>query len=89
MLNYLNAILEGYSVGVYNDKKYGIIKTTFNNGKSIKLYSEELGGKDFISLNYYITEQMELLKPCEMPEAKVKDFLKHVKLIAMEQNEQI
>lgn len=47
----------------------------FNNGKSFKIYAEELGGNDFISLNYYITKTSEKLKPCEMPEEKVIYFL--------------
>lgn len=50
-------------------------KTTFNNGKSIKFYAEELGGNDFVSLNYYITNSEELLKPCEMDKYKVIHFL--------------
>ena len=81
MLDYLNEIQEGYSEGMYNNKKYGITKTTFNNGKSIKLYGEELGGNDFVSLNYYITKSKELLKPCEMPEQKVIHFLQNVVLV--------
>lgn len=81
-------IQEGYSERLYQNKKYGISKSTFNNGKSIKLYGEELGGKNFISLNYYITNDKEILKPCEMQEAKVVDFLKQVELIVGEQNGQ-
>ncbi len=80
MLEYLNIIKEGYSEGVYQSKKYGITKTIFNNGKSIKLYAKELGGNNFISLNYYITKEKELLKPCEMPTDKVVHFLKNVTL---------
>ncbi|MDC6405702.1 MULTISPECIES: peptide methionine sulfoxide reductase [Maribacter] len=72
---------EGYSTGMYRGKKYGISKTTFNKGKSFKLYAEELGGSDFISMNFYSTKEKELLKPCEMPEAKVVDFLNKVKLL--------
>ncbi len=72
---------DGYSTVIYNDRKYGLSKTVFNNGKSIKLFAEELGGKDFISLNYYITDQTELLKPCEMPKSKVLDFLYNLKPI--------
>ncbi len=84
VLNSLKSIQEGYSEGIYNDTKYGITKTTFNSGKSIKLYAEELGGNDFVSLNYYITKTKELLKPCEMPEQKVIDFLKNVTLLTNE-----
>ncbi|MEO6348069.1 MAG: peptide methionine sulfoxide reductase [Aquaticitalea sp.] len=70
-----------YSVARYEGKKYGITRTDFNNGKSIKIYAEELGGTDVISLNYYITTNKEILKPCEMPELKVIDFLNNYKLI--------
>ncbi len=71
----------GYSKVLFEDKRYGITRTDFNNGKSIKLYAEELGGNDFISLNYYITSANELLKPCEMPEGKVIRFIKQMKPI--------
>jgi len=78
ILKYIENIPEGYSQGSYRNSTYGITKTTFNNGKSFKIYGDELGGIDFISLNYYITKGKDLLKPCEMPEEKVVDFLKNV-----------
>ncbi len=71
----------GYSEVLYDDKKYGVTRTDFNNGKSIKLYAEELGGNDFISLNYYITNHNELLKPCEMSEQKVIRFINQMTLL--------
>ncbi|WP_335965214.1 peptide methionine sulfoxide reductase [Galbibacter sp. PAP.153] len=80
LLNKIKQIPIGYSEVEYLDKKYGVSRTDFNNGKSIKIYAEELGGNNFISLNYYITASSESLKPCEMPEAKVTHFLKHYKL---------
>jgi peptide-methionine (S)-S-oxide reductase len=79
----LEAILQissGHSFGIYNNKKYSITKEIFNAGKSFKIYAEELQGKDFISLNYYITSKNEFLKPCEMPREKVVRFLKNVQL---------
>ena len=86
MKKLFNSFAEGYSEGIYNNKKYGITKTLFNQGKSLKLYAKELGGNDFISLNYYITKSKELLKPCEMSETKVMHFIKNVKLITDEEN---
>ncbi|MEL4307004.1 peptide methionine sulfoxide reductase [Joostella sp. CR20] len=71
----------GYSEVMYQQKKYGVTRTDFNNGKSIKVYAEELGGNDFISLNFYSTQTAESLKPCEMPEAKVIHFLMNYKKI--------
>lgn len=71
----------GYSKVEYNSKRYGVTRTDFNDGKSFKIYAEELGGADFISLNYYITNYKESLKPCEMSELKVMGFLNNYRLI--------
>ena len=79
----LEAILdipEGYSTGVYNGVRYGITRAAFNMGRSQKVYAEELGGNSHISLNHYRTGRGSLLKPCEMHEAVVVDFLRNVKL---------
>ena len=65
----------GYQVVIYRGKKYGVTRTDFNKGKSIKVYAEELGGSDFISLNFYMLNSGDRLKPCEMLEEKVLDFL--------------
>ncbi len=82
LLSFIDNLPEGYSEGRYKGVKYGITKSTFTQGHSFKIYAKELGGTDFISLNYYITRQNELLKPCEMPEEKVIDFLKNVELLS-------
>ncbi|WP_367392209.1 peptide methionine sulfoxide reductase [Lewinella sp. LCG006] len=76
----IDQLPEGYSEGIYQGRKYGISKKTFNGGKSSKVFAEELGGNDFISLNFYQTSKKALLKPCEMPTAKVIDFLNGVVL---------
>jgi len=60
---------------IFHDKKYLLRKETLLKGKLIKLYAEELGGNDFISLNYYPHIKDGLLKPCEMPEVKVIQFI--------------
>ncbi len=75
ILNQIQNIPEEYSEVQYNHKKYSIVKETFNNGQSYKIYAEELGGKDFISLNYYRMSHENVLKPCEMPKEKVIHFL--------------
>lgn len=67
----------GYSELPYNGKKYGVSRKDFNSGNSIKVYAEELGGNDFISFNYYETDEA-FLKPCEMPEEKVMKFLRSI-----------
>ncbi len=68
--------LEDGAYDVYfNNIRYGLRKETLLNGKLIKLYAEELGGNDFVSLNYYPRTADGLLKPCEMPQEKVIAFV--------------
>ncbi|MEH6535059.1 MAG: peptide methionine sulfoxide reductase [Psychroserpens sp.] len=81
ILKQIKELPKGYSEVTFQNKKYGVTRTDFNNGKSIKIYAEELAGNDFISLNYYITLDKELLKPCEMPHEKVIHFLNNYKLL--------
>lgn len=78
VLELIVKIPEGFSYGAYMGTKYSITKDVFNDGKSYKIFAKDLDGKDFISLNYYITNSNEILKPCEMPEQKVIDFLEQV-----------
>ena len=59
----------------FQNRRYLLRKETQLEGKLIKLYAEELGGNDFISLNYYPQIKGGLLKPCEMPEEKVITFV--------------
>ncbi|WP_428665451.1 peptide methionine sulfoxide reductase [Runella sp.] len=65
----------------------GLPKRFSNQNHSFQIYAEELGGNDFISLNYYVTGQKELLKPCEMPEEKVINFFKNVELLGTALNQ--
>lgn len=60
---------------MYNDRRYLFRKESHLNGKLIKVYAEELGGTNFISLNYYPKTLNGLLKPCEMPDEKVIAFI--------------
>lgn len=76
----------GYSFGIYESKKYGITKSIFNGGNSYKIFAEELGGKDFYSLNYYITRRRDLLKPCEMSSQRVINFLQNVNLSTLDES---
>ena len=82
MLSAIEKLPEGYSEGIYEDQKYGIIKTVFNEDKSLKVSAKELGGNNFISLNYYIIPKNNLLRPCEMSNQKVIHFLQNVVITA-------
>lgn len=77
ILQQLHQIPLGYSEVLYQGKKYSVTRKDFNNGKSTKVFAEELGGTDFISFNWYLTQKGEQFKPCEMPKEKVIDFLKN------------
>ena len=65
----------GYG-GTFQGKRYRITKTVMATGRSQKLEAEELGGNDYVSFNLYrLAGGTALLKPCEMPEDKVVDFV--------------
>jgi len=71
----LQAMPDGNYDVIYNTKRYLLSKHTQLQGKLIKFYAEELGDNDFISLNYYPQIKDGLLKPCEMSEDKVMEFV--------------
>lgn len=77
----LPKIPKGYSEANFNGKKYSLTRKDFNQGKSTKVFARELAGTDFISFNLYLTLSGEKLKPCEMPEKKVLDFLASFEII--------
>ena len=79
MKNCIDFIPLGYSTIKFQGENYGVSKNFFNNGKSVKVYAEELGGTDFISFNYYITKTQNYLKPCEMELEKVIEFIEQYK----------
>lgn len=65
----------GYGA-TYDGRRYRVVKAQVGSARSQKLEAEELGGKDYISLNLYrLSSGHTLLKPCEMPEAKVRAFV--------------
>lgn len=71
-----DALPEGYFEGRYKDRRYGVRKKVSIDGKRGNLVAEELGGNDYISLNFYrLSGGVAKLKPCEMPIQKVVDFV--------------
>ena len=71
----LAALPLGTFTGTAAGRRYVVTKSAFSAGKSIKLVAEELGGTDYISLNWYDLASGARLKPCEMPAEKVTDFV--------------
>ena len=77
----LLALPNGANNVLYNDKHYLLRKETLLEGKLLKVYAEELGGNDVVSGNYYPTMKGGMLKPCEMSDKKVIDFVLHAQVI--------
>ena len=65
----------------YKSSKYITTKQTIVDGKIIKLYAKELKGNDIVSGNYFSTIKNGLLKPCEMSDEKVIDFINNLEVI--------
>ena len=65
---------EGWSPATLDGRRYAVIRTRHAGGRSESVYAEELGG-DVVSTNLYRTTSGPVLKPCEMPAAKVRAFL--------------
>lgn len=81
-LNAFDALPFGTFTGTSHGRRYVVVKSGFSGGASQQLVAEELGGTDYISLNLYRTRSGALLRPCEMPEAKVIGFVLDLRLDA-------
>ena len=65
----------------YLGKRYLLRKEILLDARLLKVYAEELDGNDIISGNYYPTVKGGMLKPCEMSDTKVIDFVLHATAI--------
>jgi peptide-methionine (S)-S-oxide reductase len=77
----LLALPDGANDLYYQHKRYLLRKETLLDGKLIKIYAEDLSSKDIVSGNYYPTMKNGMLKPCEMSDEEVIDFVLHAELI--------
>ena len=73
----LLALPNGANDVYYQHKRYLLRKETLLDGKLIKIYAEELGGNNVVSGNYYPSMKDGMLKPCEMSDEKVMEFVLH------------
>jgi hypothetical protein len=72
----LSSLPRGYFTARYDSRRYGVSNVAHAGGRSFKLYAEELGGPDRISLNIYAPASGDpALRPCEMPLDKVTAFV--------------
>jgi hypothetical protein len=72
----LRRIPEGWTRVRAGGRVYGLTRTTHTGGRSVSVYAEELGGPDVVSANVWRLGGGAVLKPCEMPAAKVEAFLR-------------
>lgn len=77
----LLALPNGANSVYYQNKRYLLRKETLLSGKLLKVYAEELGANDVVSGNYYPTMKSGMLKPCEMSDKKMIDFVLHAVLM--------
>lgn len=66
---------EGWSLATYDGRRYGVTRTVAVGGRAQSVLAEELAGTDLVSANLYRVGDEDLLRPCEMPERKVLEFL--------------
>ena len=66
---------DGWSEVMYEGRRYGVTRSVAADGRALAVYAQELGGQDVVSANLYLTASGAQLRPCEMPAAKVVDFL--------------
>ena len=76
LLRAFHALPEGGFTAVHAGRRYRVVKTSHADARSRKLVARALDGSDYISLNLYLLRDgRALLRPCEMPERKVRDFI--------------
>ena len=62
--------------------RYSITKHTLLNNKLIKIFAQNLSDGDIVSCNYYVDLKEGLLKPCEMSDEKVIDFIINLRVLS-------
>ena len=72
----LDRVPIGWSETTYAGRRWGVTRAQSAGGRTTSVYAEELGGTDVVSTNAYLVGGAWVLKPCEMPEEKVRAFLK-------------
>ena len=79
-LRAFDALPLGTFQGTAFGTKYVVTRSTVADGRGEKLVGEALDGSDYISLNLYRLSSGPLLKPCEMPAAKVIAFVENLEV---------
>lgn len=72
----IQAIPEGWSRAIIDGRAWVVTRTTRASGKVISVEAEQLGTTEQFGANVWITSEGAVLRPCEVPEAKVMRFLR-------------
>lgn len=76
----LDALVErvppGWSSVLYRGRRWGLARRDHVGGRTVTLDAEELGGTGRVSANVLRLSSGSVLRPCEMPAAKVLAFLR-------------
>src|SRR3546814_18058889 len=79
----LGAFPAGYSEGIYEGRRYGVILRRSGDGRRNSLLARELAGTAIVSFNLYrLGSGNASLKPCEMSSQTVRDFVVGFRLSA-------
>jgi hypothetical protein len=70
-----NSLPNGNFEAYYLGRRYGVTKTLRDGERQAWFWAEERGGADKVSFNLYFLKSGPRLKPCEMPDNKVIDFV--------------
>ncbi|HVX47010.1 MAG TPA: peptide methionine sulfoxide reductase [Mycobacteriales bacterium] len=70
------AIPEGWSRLRIAGQEWGVTRTTRAGGKVISISAERLGGAEQLGANLWITSDGPILRPCEVPAERVRQFLR-------------
>lgn len=71
----------GHSVVEQGGRRWSAVRSVQVGGRSQKVFASELGGPDIVSANLYLVGDAEELRPCEMPAARVLDFLGQLRVL--------
>ena len=72
----LEKVPMGWTRVISEGRPYGLSRTERVDGRSVSILAQELGGPDVVSANVYRVKGADLLRACEMPDAKVLAFLR-------------
>lgn len=70
------AIPEGWSRAQIAGQAWGVTRVTRAGGKVISIDAERLADAESVGANVWFTGEDVVLRPCEVPEEKVMQFLR-------------